>query len=150
MPITTVQLFSNNSGQNKLVFGMPDFEVITPGENNTLAGFKPDSVFCILSKTYSTYGTRRFKILILRALNEYEKGRVIDFIKPGAEILIQEKGRKHVDCVLTWLRKHKKNNTELSSLTPAYYRSSGNRFRANMEPRIHNNKNSIILERIAV
>jgi len=149
MSITTVQFYSNTSGQNKLIFGIPQFEILNSDKYNYLAGFIPNSIFCVLNTKHNTFGTRRYRLLILKALNDYEEGRVINFIKPGAEVLLEETGKKHVDIVLKWLDDHHMDNAQLASLPPEHYQGAGNRFTVGMKPRKFTNKKSNILERIA-
>ena len=149
MSITTVYFHSNTSGQNKLIFGNPAFTTLQSNELNFTAGFNPDSIFCMFSAEYGKFGTRTFNLFILRSLNEFEYGSIINFVKPGAEILLHASGQKHVNQVLRWLNELNLDNEKLSTLRPSFFISASNRFATNIEPRKPAIHQSADLERAA-
>ena len=131
---TTVQLYSNASGQNKLLFGFPTF--ITSSDhsrNDYKVGFCPNSILCLFHSEIINYGRRNTYLLILKTLNSFESGNIIKHINPGAVILLHAKGRKHVNKVLRWL-----NTLNLSSTAmpdASFFSAASNRFNSNLPPR---------------
>ena len=149
MPITTVHFYSNTSGQNKLIFGNPAFTTLQSNELNFVAGFNPDSIFCMFCVEYGKFETRKFNLFILRSLNEFEYGSIINFVKPGAEILLHASGKKHVNLVLRWLTELHIDNGTISSKRPSFFQAASNRFTANIKPRKLAITKSITLKRSA-
>jgi len=147
--ITTVYFHSNTSGQNKLLFGNPAFTTLQSNELNFVVGFNPDSIFCMFSVEYGKFGTRKFNLFILRSLNEFEHGSIINFVKPGAEILLHASGKKHVNRVLRWLNELHLDNETISSKQPAFFQAASNRFTTNTTLRKLAITKSVTLERHA-
>ena len=131
---TTVQLYSNASGQNKLIFGFPTFRISSDhSTSNSKVGFAPNNILGLFHSERSTYGTHNRYLLILKTLNSFEPGNIIKYVYPGADILLHAKGRKHVNKVLRWL-----NTLNLSSTSmpgASFFTAASNRFKANLPPR---------------
>jgi hypothetical protein len=131
---TTVQLFSNASGKNRLIFGVPAFIIHgAQSTNNYKVGFNPNSILCLFHSELSNYGTHNLYLLILNTLNSFESGNIIKFVNPGAEILLQAKGRKHVNKVLYWLNTLNISNTSIPEAS--FFKAASNRFKTNLPPR---------------
>ena len=131
---TTVQLYSNAAGQNKLIFGFPSFKISSDhSTSNYKVGFVPNSVFCLFYSEISNYGTLKTDLTILKTLNSFEPGNIIKYVNPGAEILLQAKGRKHVNKVLRWLSTLNLSSTSMPD--SSFFTAASNRFKANLPPR---------------
>jgi hypothetical protein len=131
---TTVYFYKNNIGLNKLIFGNPSFKIyLDNNKNNYQCGFTPESIFCVLHCTYLKYRTRYVLLYILRSLSFYEAGSVIKNVKPGADILLQARGIKHVNKVLRWLNTLNLSNASMPDA--AFFIAASNRFATNLPPR---------------
>lgn len=131
---TTVYFYKNNIGLNKLIFGNPSFKIyLDNNKNNYHCSFAAKSIFCVLHCDFFKYRTRYVVLYILRSLSFYEAGSVIKNVKPGADILLQARGIKHVNKVLRWL--NTLNLANASMPDASFFIAASNRFAANLPPR---------------
>ena len=127
--LTRIDLNYTKNAWEKLIFGKPVFSQKKDLEFEQL-WFLPDSVFCLERWTGGKYGTKDWNLHILRAVSPGEPGQTIKNVSPGAEILLDARGKKKVVAVKKWLTSLTKNGIALSDLSAEYFIQASGNFKA--------------------
>ena len=106
--LTAVSLhFLEGERNYRLLFGNP-VKITTKGqrygETQETAFFRPGSIFAVDLWDRNKYGTRRWRVLILKAGNVGETVERVPQISPGAHKLLDTQGTFRCKLLLQWLR----------------------------------------------
>lgn len=134
---TTLQ-FEDGKRNFRLLFGDPvKIETVSfqLGVTTQHAYFRPDSIFALDLWERNEYGTKEWRIYIVRAVWPGERAARIPQVEPGGEVLLYARGKNRVQKVLSWLREIEKAGEMPAHLHPDLYRAAHVRFLVNLEPR---------------
>lgn len=121
--LTLVVLNREKSKRESLHFGKPVSEstqVFGPEKSVKEFLFAPGSVFCVEQWKSNKYGTEKWELYILRAVWPGEAGNVVKGVDPGAEILLQARGKAAVVKIKKWL-KDLSTQKDLHLISPDYF-----------------------------
>ncbi len=106
--LTAVSLhFLEGQRNYRLLFGHPvktSTESHRYGETHETAFFRPGAIFAVDLWDRNKYGTRRWRILILKAGNAGETVDRVQQVFPGAHKLLDTHGTVRCKLLLQWLR----------------------------------------------
>jgi hypothetical protein len=98
------------------------------------AFFLPGACFARILWQANDYGTTRWQLLVLQACLPRDRVHRIPGICPGARILLHVEGERRVQAVLTQIDAMEALGIDPSDVSPAYWRTLGNRLAARLSP----------------
>ena len=99
------------------------------------AWFKPDQLCCYIRWWANDYGTQDWTLAILRSSVGYgDNMQSYPGVHPGAEILLQVRGKTYVKRILIILDEIESQGVNLSEVSPDYYRYLGQSILARRVP----------------
>ena len=99
------------------------------------AWFKPDQLCCYTRWWANDYGTQGWSLAILRSCVEYDDNmQSYPGVHPGAEMLLQVRGKTYVKRILSILDEIESLNVNLPEVSPDYYRYLGQSILARSVP----------------
>lgn len=96
------------------------------------AVFLPDAIFCRIHWQANDYGTTRWQLMVLQACRPLEAMQRIPGVRPGARLLLHAEGEHKVRSVLAQLDTIEALNIDPADVSPAYWRTLGNRLAAHL------------------
>ncbi|HDL6904397.1 TPA: DUF2840 domain-containing protein [Yersinia enterocolitica] len=96
------------------------------------AVFLPDAIFCRIHWQANDYGTTRWQLMVLQACKPLEAMQRIPGVRPGARLLLHAEGEHKVRSVLAQLDTIEALNIDPAEVSPAYWRTLGNRLAAHL------------------
>jgi hypothetical protein len=101
------------------------------------AFFLPGACFARICWQANDYGTTRWQLLVLQAGLPQDRMHRIPGIRPGARILLHVEGERRVQAVLAQIDAIEALGIDPSDVSPAYWRTLGNRLAARLLPPIY-------------
>ena len=114
-----------------LRFGDPVRELIIDRERR-VAEFAPLAVFCRIRWEANEYGTTLWQLSVLHA-SPAEKLSSIAGVHPGATLLLQVQGHRHVQQMLQLIQSIEEQRIAPADVAPSYWRTVHNRLVARSE-----------------
>jgi len=101
------------------------------------AFFLPGACFARILWQANDYGTTRWQLLVLQACLPQDRMHRIPGIRPGARILLHVEGERRVQAVLAQIDAIEALGIDPCDVSPAYWRTLGNRLAARLLPPIY-------------
>ena len=101
------------------------------------AFFTPGACFARIFWQANDYGTTRWQLLVLQAGAPQDRMQRIPGIHPGAWILLHVEGESRLRRVLTQIDAIEALGIDPADVTPAYWRTLGNRVAARLPPPLY-------------
>ena len=102
------------------------------------AVFLPASIFCRIRWESNDYGTTRWQLMVMQACTPLDAVQRIPGIQPGARLLLHAEGERQVQAVLSLIDAIEALGIASIDVSPAYWRTLGNRLTARLAAaRIH-------------
>jgi hypothetical protein len=142
-------LFEKKQSNVKLLFGVPAISEdlrFSEGSSRKNVYFKPGSLFALELWSANDYGTQIWMVYVLRAVWPGEAANRVPQVKPGAEILLNARGKERVRKVLRWLNQLNNEIEDLSKLPPEFFQSAHYSLKNGLEPRSPHDPFGPILE----
>ncbi|PXX07137.1 uncharacterized protein DUF2840 [Paraburkholderia tropica] len=99
-----------------------------------VAVFLPRSMFCRIRWQANDYGTIRWQLMVMQACTPLDVAQRIAGVQPGARLLLHVEGEPAVRAVLAQLDAIEAQNIAPADVSPAYWRTLGNRLSARLPP----------------
>ena len=96
------------------------------------AVFLPAAIFCRIRWESNDYGTVRWQLMVMQACTPLDAMQTIPGIRPGARLLLHAEGEQKVRAVLAQLDAIEALDIEAIDVSPAYWRTLGNRLAARL------------------
>lgn len=96
------------------------------------AVFLPAAVFCRIRWESNDYGTTRWQLMVMQACTPLDVMQTIPGVRPGARLLLHAEGQQRVRAVLTQIDAIEALGIDLADVSPAYWRTLGNRLSARL------------------
>ncbi|WP_281301792.1 DUF2840 domain-containing protein [Iodidimonas sp. MBR-14] len=96
------------------------------------AVFLPAAIFCRIRWESNDYGTTRWQLMVLQACTPLDAMQSIPGVRPGARLLLHAEGEQKVRAVLTQIDAIEALGIDLADVSPAYWRTLGNRLAARL------------------
>lgn len=96
------------------------------------AVFLPSVIFCRIHWQANDYGTTRWQLMVLQACRPLDAMQRIPGVRPGAHLLLHAEGEQKVRSVLMQLDTIEALNIDPADVSPAYWRTLGNRLAARL------------------
>jgi len=96
------------------------------------AVFLPAAMFCRVRWESNDYGTTRWQLMVLQACTPLDAVQRIAGIQPGARLLLCAEGERQVQSVLPQIDAIEALDIDPVSVSPAYWRTLGNRLSARL------------------
>lgn len=96
------------------------------------AVFLPAAIFCRIRWESNDYGTTRWQLMVLQACTPLDAMQSIPGVRPGARLLLHAEGEQKVRAVLTQIDAIEALGIALADVSPAYWRTLGNRLAARL------------------
>ncbi|MEK6419363.1 MAG: DUF2840 domain-containing protein [Burkholderia gladioli] len=97
-----------------------------------VAVFPPRATFCRIRWQANDYGTIRWQLMVMRACTPLEAAQRIPGVLPGAHLLLHAESEPGVRAVLAQLDAIEAQNIAPADVSPAYWRTLGNRLAARL------------------
>ena len=97
-----------------------------------VAVFLPGTVFCRIHWQANDYGTVRWQLMVMQACTPLDAAQRIPGVQPGARLLLHAEGEPAVRAVLAQLDTIEALGIAPADVSPAYWRTLGNRFAARL------------------
>lgn len=94
--------------------------------------FTPTALFCRIRWESNDYGTTRWQLMVLQACTPLDAVQRIAGIQPGARLLLCAEGERQVQSVLPQIDAIEALDIDPVSVSPAYWRTLGNRLSARL------------------
>lgn len=131
-PLTRVALaYIDQRFKLYLRFGEPS-RIIRLDRWRRCAVFLPNAVFCRIRWQANDYGTVRWQLMVMQACTPLDTAQRIPGVQPGARLLLHAEGDKTVRAVLERLDAIEAQGIAPANVSPAYWRTLGNRFAARL------------------
>lgn len=146
-----ITIFEEGKRNFRLLFGVPlkvDTIELQHGTTKQHAYFKPGAVFALDLWDRNDYGTKEWRVYVLRAVWPGEVASRVPQVEPGAEVLLFGKGKNKVQKIMRWFKDVEKAGEILSELHPDRFRAAHARFTVNMDPRRNDGLSRKILKLI--
>ncbi|MDN7439386.1 DUF2840 domain-containing protein [Burkholderia cepacia] len=114
-----------------LRFGEPA-RVIRLDRWRRVAVFLPRAMFCRIHWQANDYGTIRWQLMVMQACTPLDAAQRIPGVLPGARLLLHAEGERAVRAVLAQLDTIEAQSIALADVSPAYWRTLGNRLAARL------------------
>ncbi|MCV0029261.1 DUF2840 domain-containing protein [Pseudomonas aeruginosa] len=95
-----------------------------------VAMFLQGAVFCRIRWRANDYGTVRWQLMVMQACTPLDAAQRISGVMPGARLLLHAKGEPAVCAVLAQLDAIEAQGIAPADVSPAYWRTLGNRLAA--------------------
>ena len=131
-PLTRVSLaFVQQRIDLYLRFGEPA-RIIRLDRWRRVAVFLPDAMFCRIRWHANDYGTIRWQLMVMQACTPLDTAQRIPGVLPGAHLLLHAEGEPAVRAMLTQLDAIEAQGIAPADVSPAYWRTLGNRLAARL------------------
>ncbi|HFT7360201.1 TPA: DUF2840 domain-containing protein [Pseudomonas aeruginosa] len=131
-PLTRVSLaFIEQRIDIYLRFGEPA-RTIRLDRWRRVAMFLPGVVFCRIRWHANDYGTVRWQLMVMQACTPLDAAQRIPGVLPGARLLLHAEGEPAVRAVLAQLDAIEAQGIAPADVSPAYWRTLGNRLAARL------------------
>ncbi len=97
-----------------------------------VAVFLPGAMFCRIRWHANDYGTIRWQLMVMQACTLLDDAQRIPGVLPGARLLLHAEGEPAVRAVLAQLDAIEAQNIAPADVSPAYWRTLGNRLAARL------------------
>ena len=97
-----------------------------------VAMFQPGVVFCRIRWHANDYGTVRWQLMVMQACTPLDAAQRIPGVLPGARLLLHAEGEPAVRAVLAQLDAIEAQGIASADVSPAYWRTLGNRLAARL------------------
>ncbi|MGE4404942.1 DUF2840 domain-containing protein [Pseudomonas sp.] len=97
-----------------------------------VAMFPPGAVFCRIRWHANDYGTVRWQLMVMQACTPLDAAQRIPGVLPGAHLLLHVEGEHAVRAVLAQLDAIEVLGIAPADVSPAYWRTLGNRLAAHL------------------
>ena len=97
-----------------------------------VAVFLPGAMFCRIRWHANDYGTIRWQLMVMQACTPLDAAQRIPGVLPGARLLLHAEGEPAVRAVLTQLDAIEAQGIAPADVSPAYWRTLGNRLAARL------------------
>jgi len=97
-----------------------------------VAVFLPRAMFCRIHWQANDYGTIRWQLIVMQACTPLDAAQRIPGVLPGARLLLHAEGEPAVRAVLAQLDAIEAQNIAPADVSPAYWRTLGNRLAARL------------------
>ncbi|SKC74495.1 DUF2840 domain-containing protein [Paraburkholderia hospita] len=97
-----------------------------------VAVFLPRAMFCRTHWQANDYGTIRWQLMVMQACTPLDAAQRIPGVLPGARLLLYAEGEPTVRAVLTQLDAIEAQGIAPADVSPAYWRTLGNRLAARL------------------
>lgn len=97
-----------------------------------VAVFLPSAMFCRIRWQANDYGTVRWQLMVMQACTPLDAAQRIPGVLPGARLLLHAEGEPAVRAVLTQIDAIKALGIAPTAVSPAYWRTLGNRLAARL------------------
>lgn len=97
-----------------------------------VAVFLPRAMFCRIHWQANDYGTIRWQLMVMQACTPLDAAQRIPGVLPGARLLLHAEGEPAVRAVLAQLDAIEARNIAPADVSPAYWRTVGNRLAARL------------------
>ncbi|SAK15267.1 hypothetical protein UA18_01207 [Burkholderia multivorans] len=114
-----------------LRFGEPA-RVVRLDHRRRVAVFLPRAMFCRIHWQANDYGTIRWQLMVMQACTPLDTVQRIPGVLPGARLLLHAEGEPVVRAVLAQLDAIEAQNIAPVDVSPAYWRTLGNRLAARL------------------
>ncbi|WP_459203666.1 DUF2840 domain-containing protein [Ralstonia pseudosolanacearum] len=114
-----------------LRFGEPA-RIIRLDRWRRIAMFPPGAMFCRIRWHANDYGTIRWQLMVMQACTPLDAAQRIAGVLPGARLLLHAEGEPAVRAVLTRLDAIEAQDIAPADVSPAYWRTLGNRLAARL------------------
>lgn len=99
-----------------------------------VAVFLPGAVFCRIRWHANDYGTVRWQLMVMQACTPLDAAQRIPGVLPGARLLLHAEAEPAVRAVLAQLDAIEAQGIAPTDVSPAYWRTLGNRLAARLPP----------------
>ncbi len=131
-PLTCVSLaFIEQRIDIYLRFGEPA-HTIRLDRWRRVAMFLPGAMFCRIRWHANDYGTVRWQLMVMQACTPLDAAQRIPGVLPGARLLLHAEGEPAVRAVLAQLDAIEAQGIAPADVSPAYWRTLGNRLAARL------------------
>ncbi len=114
-----------------LRFGEPA-RVVRLDRWRRVAVFLPGAMFCRIRWYANDYGTIRWQLIVMQACTPPDAAQRVTGVVPGARLLLHAEGEPAVRAVLTQLDAIEALGIAPADVSPAYWRTLGNRLAARL------------------
>ena len=129
-PLTRVSLaYVEQRFDIYLRFGEPE-RTIRLDRWRRVTMFLPGAVFCRIRWHANDYGTVRWQLMVMQACTPMDAAQRIPGVLPGAYLLLHAEGEPAVRSVLAQLDAIEAQGITPADVSPAYWRTLGNRLAA--------------------
>jgi hypothetical protein len=97
-----------------------------------VAVFLPGAMLCRIHWQANDYGTIRWQLMVMQACTPLDAAQRIPGVLPGARLLLHAEGEPAVRAVLAQLDAIEAQNIAPADVSPAYWRTLGNRLAARL------------------
>jgi len=97
-----------------------------------VAVFLPRAMFCRIHWQANDYGTIRWQLIVMQACTPLDAAQRIPGVLPGARLLLHAEGEPAVRAALAQLDAIEAQNIAPANVSPAYWRTVGNRLAARL------------------
>lgn len=97
-----------------------------------VAVFLPRAMFCRIHWQANDYGTIRWQLMVMQACTPLDAAQRIPGVLPGARLLLHAEGEPAVRAALAQLDAIEAQNIAPANVSPAYWRTVGNRLAARL------------------
>ncbi|MDO3507250.1 DUF2840 domain-containing protein [Ralstonia pseudosolanacearum] len=97
-----------------------------------VAVFLPGAMFCRIRWHANDYGTVRWQLMVMQACTPLDAAQRIPGVLPGARLLLHAEGEPAVRAVLAQLDAIEAQGIAPADVSPAYWRTLGNRLAARL------------------
>lgn len=94
--------------------------------------FLPGAMFCRIRWHANDYGTIRWQLMVMQACTPLDAAQRVTGVVPGARLLLHAEGEPAVRAVLTQLDGIEALGIAPADVSPAYWRTLGNRLAARL------------------
>jgi len=137
--LTAVSLHrEKNRRRDRICFGHM-VATRTSGLGKRSAFFNPGQVFCLVRWRRSTYGTTSWRFAVLKAGRAGQALQKYPGVTPGAHVLAHFRGVDRVRRALRHVRYLEKSVSDLSMISPAYWRIFQTSVLQRQSPRLPSN-----------
>ena len=114
-----------------LRFGEPS-RIVRLDRWRRVAVFLPGAMFCRIPWQANDYGTICWQLMVMQACTPLDEAQRIPGVLPGARLLLHAEGEPAVRAVLTQLDAIEAQGVAPADVSPAYWRTLGNRLAARL------------------
>lgn len=119
-----------------LRFGAPD-ALVDLDRRRAFAYFAPGRVFGYMRWEAGEYGTRLWRLQVVRSGNPGDRLERIAGIRPGGELLLDVAGNAAVKRALAFIDDIEARGIDPAAVSPAYFRHAHNRIATRLTPRAY-------------